>query len=203
MWILHWLPDSMILFVTYALFALGLALYTASKLVQWIPMMLQYRLPAELLGILTVTVAAYFYGGHSTEMAWRERVRELEAKLQVAEQKSQEVNVKIETRVVEKIKVVKENVYINKEIIREVAGAQLDAQCSLPRSSVVLHDSASRNEVPDRAAAADGTASDVKASALLETVVDNYGSCHQNAEKLKAWQDWYREQKKIFESVTR
>ena len=203
MWILHWLPDSIILFVTYVLFALGLGLYVASKLVQWIPIMMQYRLPAELLGILTVTVAAYFYGGHSTEMAWRERVRELEAQVKIAEEKSQQVNTVIETKIIEKVKVVKENVYINKEIIREVAGAQLDNQCTLPRSTVSLHDSASRNEVARGPESTDGTPSDVKASALLETVVDNYGSCHQNAEKLKAWQDWYREQKKIFESVTR
>jgi len=201
MWILHWLPDSIILFVTYLLFALGLGLYTASKLVQWIPMMLQYRLPAELLGVVAVTVAAYFYGGYSTEMTWRERVRELEAKVKIAEEKSQQVNTVIQTRVVEKIKVVKENVYINKEIIREVAGAQLDNQCTLPRSTVSLHDSASRNEVARGPESTDGTPSDVKASTLLETVVDNYGSCHENAEKLKAWQQWYREQKKIFESV--
>jgi len=203
MWILHWLPDSIILFVTYVLFALGLGLYVASKLVQWIPIMMQYRLPAELLGILAVIVAAYFYGGHSTEMAWRERVRELEAQVKIAEEKSQQVNTVIETKIIEKVKVVKENVYINKEIIREVAGAQLDNQCTLPRSTVSLHDSASRNEVARGPESTDGTPSDVKASALLETVVDNYGSCHQNAEKLKAWQDWYREQKKIFESVTR
>jgi hypothetical protein len=201
MWILHWLPDSIILFVTYVLFALGLALYTASKLVQWIPIMRQYRLPAELVGIVAVIVAAYFYGGYSTEMTWRERVRELEARVKTAEEKSQQVNTVVQTRVVEKIKVVKENVYINKEIIREVAGAQLDNQCTLPRSTVSLHDSASRNEVARGPESTDGTPSDVKASTLLETVVDNYGSCHENAEKLKAWQQWYREQKKIFESV--
>jgi hypothetical protein len=201
MWILHWLPDSIILFVTYVLFALGLGLYVASKLVQWLPIMRQYRLPAELLGILAVIVAAYFYGGYSTEMTWRERVRELEAQVKIAEEKSQQVNTVIETKIIEKVKVVKENVYINKEIIREVAGAQLDNQCTLPRSTVSLHDSASRNEVARGPESTDGTPSDVKASTLLETVVDNYGSCYENAEKLKAWQQWYREQKKIFESV--
>jgi hypothetical protein len=107
----------------------------------------------------------------------------------------------IETRVVTKIKVVKENVYVNREIIKEVAGKQLDAQCSLPNSTVSLHDSASRNEVAGRAAATDGTPSQVKASQLLDAVVQNYGACHENAAKLEAWQEWYREQKKIFESV--
>jgi hypothetical protein len=64
-----------------------------------------------------------------------------------------------------------------------------------------LHDSASRNEVPERAAATDGTPSGVEASRLLDRVVENYGACHENAEKLRGWQEWYREQKKIFESV--
>ena len=77
----------------------------------------------------------------------------------------------------------------------------MDAQCTLPKSTVSLHDSASRNEVPERAAATDGTPSEVKASQLLDRVVENYGSCHENAAKLEAWQEWYKEQKKIFESV--
>jgi hypothetical protein len=203
MWILHWLPDSIILFVTYGLFALGLGLYVASKLVQWIPIMGQYRLPAELLGIVAVIVAAYLYGGYSTEMTWRERVRELEAQVKIAEEKSQQVNTVIQEKIVTQVKVIKENVYVNREIIKEVAGKQLDAQCTLPKSTVSLHDSASRNEVPERAAATDGTPSGVEASQLLDRVVENYGTCHENAEKLKAWQDWYREQKKIFEGAVK
>jgi hypothetical protein len=97
--------------------------------------------------------------------------------------------------------VVKENVYINREIIKEVAGKQLDAQCTLPRSTISLHDSASRNEVPERSAAVDGTPSGVEASRLLDRVVENYGACHENTEKLKAWQEWYRAQKKIHEEI--
>jgi hypothetical protein len=141
------------------------------------------------------------FGSYGTEMAWRERVKELEAKVKVAEEKSQQVNTVIETKIVEKIKIVKENVYVNREIIKEVAGKQLDAQCTLPRSTVSLHDSASRNEVPERAAATDGTPSGIEASRLLDRVVENYGACHENAEKLRMWQEWYKEQKKIFESV--
>jgi hypothetical protein len=57
--------------------------------------------------------------------------------------------------------------------------------------------------VAERAAATDGTPSGVEAHRLLETVVENYGACHENAAKLKAWQDWYREQKSIFEAAQR
>ena len=200
-WMLGLIPDSFFVWVTYVLMILGAGLYVASKLVAWIPLMSQYKLPSELIGVGVLMVGVYMFGSYGTEMLWRERVRELEAKVKIAEEKSQQVNTVIETRVVTKIKVVKENVYVNREIIKEVAGKQLDAQCTLPQSTISLHDSASRNEVPQRAAATDGAPSGVEASRLLDRVIENYGACHENAEKLRAWQEWYRDQKKIFESV--
>lgn len=198
-WMLQLIPDSLFVWITYLLFAVGLVLYVASKLVSWIPLMGRYRLPAELAGVVALVVAAYFYGG----LSYREMIAEMKEKVRIAEEKSQQVNTVIETKVVEKIKVVKENVYINREIVKEVAGKQLDAQCSLPRSTISLHDSASRNEVPERSAAVDGTPSGVEASRLLDRVIENYGACHENAEKLKAWQEWYKAQKKIFDEVAK
>lgn len=200
-WIVSLIPDSVFIWLTYAIIAVGVGLYVASKLVVWIPMMGQYKLPAEVIGVLFLSAGMYLFGSYGTEMAWRARVQELEAKVKAAEEKSQQVNTVIEEKIVYKTKVIKENVYVNREIIKEVAGKQLDAQCTLPRSTVSLHDSASRNEVAQRATATDGTPSGVEASRLLDTVVENYGACHENAEKLKAWQEWYREQQKIFESV--
>jgi hypothetical protein len=161
-WVLALIPDSFFLWITYLLIAVGVGLYVASKLVTWIPLISQYKLPAELVGVVLLVAGSYLFGSYGTEMAWRERVRELEAKVKAAEEKSQQVNTVIETKIVEKIKVVKENVYVNREIIKEVAGKQLDAQCTLPKSTISLHDSASRNEVPERAAATDGTPRELK-----------------------------------------
>ena len=202
-WMFNLLPDSIFVMLTYVIFAAGLVLYIASKMVQWIPIMMQYRIPAELVGVLCLCIGAYFFGWRGNEEHWLARIKELEEKIVIAEARSREVNTVIETKIVTKIKVVKETVYANKEIIREVAGAQLDSQCSLPQSSVVLHDSASRNEVARGPESVDGTPSDIKASALLSTVVENYGSCNENIEKLKAWQEWYRAQKQIFEGVSK
>ena len=200
-WMISLIPDSIFIWITYALMTLGVGLYIASKLVAWIPLMGQYKLPAELIGVAVLVVGTYLFGSYGTEMAWRARVEELEAKVKIAEEKSQQVNTVIETKVITKVKVIKENVYINREVIKEVAGKQLDNQCTLPKSTVSLHDSASRNEVAGRAESTDGTPSTVKASELLDTVVQNYGTCNEVREKLCAWQEWYREQKKIFESV--
>jgi len=198
-WLLQLIPDGIFVWITYLLFGAGVLLYVASKLVSWIPLMGQYRLPAELVGVVALVVAAYFYGG----ISYREQIAEMKQRIKVAEEKSQQVNTVIETKIIEKVKVVKQNVYITREIVRDTAGRQLDSQCSLPQSTVSLHDSASGNQVPDRAAATDGTPSGIEASRLLDRVIENYGACHENAEKLKAWQEWYREQKKIFESISK
>ena len=196
-WLLQLIPDGIFVWITYLLFAAGVVLYVASKLVSWIPLIGQYRLPAELVGIVALVIAAYFYGG----ISYREQIAEMKQRVKIAEEKSQQVNTVIETKIIEKVKVVKQNVYITREIVRDTAGRQLDAQCSLPRSTVSLHDSASGNEIPNRAAAVDGTPSGIEASRLLDRVIENYGACHENAEKLKAWQEWYREQKTIFDSI--
>jgi hypothetical protein len=196
-WLLQLIPDGIFVWITYLLFAAGVVLYVASKLVSWIPLMGQYRFPAELAGVVALVIAAYFYGG----VSYRQQIAELKQQVRIAEEKSQQVNTVIETKIIEKVKVVKENVYITRKIVKEVAGKQLDAQCNLPQSTISLHDSASRNEVPQRAAATDGTPSGIEASRLLDRVIENYGACHENTEKLKAWQEWYSNQRKIYESI--
>ena len=200
------IPDDFFIWITYILFAVGLALYIISKLVAWIPKLVLptvYRFPIEILGVVMLVAGAYLFGSYGTEMIWRDKVKEMEDRVKVAEEKSQQVNTVVQTRVITRIKVIKQNVYQNREIIKEVVGKQLDASCTLPQSTVVLHDSASRNEVAGGAASTDGTPSTVKASELLDTVVVNYGTYYEVAEKLKGWQDWYASQKKIFESLQR
>jgi len=39
------------------------------------------------------------------------------------------------------------------------------------------------------------------ASTIFDTVVENYGTYNEVATQLKGWQQWYVEQKKIFEST--
>ena len=204
-WLISFIPDGFFIWITYILFALGFALYAISKVMDWLPRLYKlpdiYRLPVEILGVVMLVAGAYLFGSYGTEMIWRDKVKEMEDRVKVAEEKSQQVNTVIQTRVITRIKVIKQNVYQNREIIREVAGKQLDANCTLPVSTVVLHDSASRNEVAGGAGSTDGTPSTVKASELLDTVVVNYGTYYEVAEKLKGWQEWYRSQKAIFENL--
>jgi hypothetical protein len=196
-WLLQLIPDSLFVWITYALFLTGVVLYIVSKLVTVLPMINRYKIAAELSGVAVLIVAAYFYGG----VEYRKMIADLKDRVAIAEQQSKDANTALEKKTREKVQVIKETVYVNKTIIKETAGRQIDSQCVLPRSAVSLHDSASANQVSRGPESTDGTPSTVKASELLETVVDNYGTCHETAEKLRGWQEWYSTQRQIHESI--
>ncbi len=119
----------------------GIVLYIASKLVTWIPMMGQYRLPAEIIGVVLLVVGAFFYGGHGVQKAWLERVAELEAKVKAAESKSQIVNTVIQTKIVERVKIVEKKVEVVKKEI-EIQREVINAECKINDIAVELYNKA-------------------------------------------------------------
>ena len=187
MWLINILPDW--------IFYLFLVLSTITLIVGTV---LKSQ-TTQIASVLIIIVCIWFAGGISNEAKWKERVAELEAKVAIAEVKSAEVNTKVVTKTVTKIKKVKEVVYVNKEIIREVVAKQIDLQCTIPVSAISVHNSASQNEISRGTSSTDGAPSNVKASTLLGTVAENYGTYYEITEKLKGWQTWYTDQKKVFE----
>jgi len=102
MWILHLLPDTLILWFCNILLLAGIVLTGVAFFIKTLPFINQYRIPAQVLGIALLTLGVYFRGGYAVEQTWRDRVAEVEAKLRVAEQQSAKENTRIETRVVKK-----------------------------------------------------------------------------------------------------
>jgi hypothetical protein len=119
----------------------GIVLYIASKLVTWIPMMGQYRLPAEVVGVVLLVVGAFFYGGHGVQKAWLDRVAELEAKVKAAESKSQVVNTVIQTKIVERVKIVEKKVEVVKKEI-EIQREVINAECKINDVAIELYNKA-------------------------------------------------------------
>ena len=194
---LQWIPDGIFAWLVGMIFLAGVLAYVASKLVGWLPVIGRYKLAAELAGIAAMIVGAYFY----CDVGYRATIAEFKQKVAQAEQQSKEANERLAKKTQEQLQAIKDVKNENQKLIKETVGKQINATCSLPTSAISLHDSASRNEVARGPSATDGTPSKFKASELLGTVVDNYGACHENAAKLQAWQEWYREQQKIFEQV--
>ena len=67
--------------------------------------------------------------------------------------------------------------------------------CPLPGGFRLLHDAAADGRVPDPAGLADAAA--VPAQIVAETVVSNYGTCHQVAQQLIGLQEWIRAQQEL------
>jgi hypothetical protein len=140
-WIFSLIPDSFLIWITYALMILGFGLYIASKMVAWIPMMGQYKLPSEVIGIVVLVVGAYMFGGYGTEMAWRKKVEELQAKVKEAEIQSQKVNTVIQTKVVERVKIVEKKVEVVKKEI-EIQKEVINAECKVNDIAIGLYNKA-------------------------------------------------------------
>jgi predicted membrane metal-binding protein len=102
------IPDSWIELATYAILSAGIVLYILSKLVAWIPVIKSYRFPIEVIGIVLYGLGAFYAGGYGVERMWRDRVADMEKKVQELEGRQAEVVTKIETKVVTKIKKVVE-----------------------------------------------------------------------------------------------
>ena len=147
MWILHFLPDALILWVCNIVLLAGLLLSAAAFFIRRIPIINQYRIPAQVLGIALLVVGVYWRGGYAIEQEWRERVAEVEAKVAAAEAQSKEENVKIVTKVVTKTQVIRTRgadivKYVDREIVRYDEKFARGGICEIPQEFIKAHNSA-------------------------------------------------------------
>jgi hypothetical protein len=150
MWILHLLPDALIAWIVNIVLIAGTVVTVAGFFVRFIPFVNQYRIPVQIAGIVLLTIGVYFQGGYTTEMAWRERVREVEAKLQQAEKQSAEVNTEIVTKVVTQTKIVRERGddiirYVDREVVKNQEVIKFVENCPIPEIIVNTHNAAALN----------------------------------------------------------
>ena len=144
MWILHFLPDAVILWFCNILLLTGLLLTVAGLFAHRIPLIWQYQLPFRVLGIALLALGVYFRGGYAVEAEWRERVAEVEARLAQAEQASAELNNKLDAASQQKIKIIRGQTqvvrqYIDREVVRYDTKFMPGGQCEIPREFIQAH----------------------------------------------------------------
>ena len=141
MWILHFLPDSFILWFCNCLLFAGIVLTIAGFFAHRIPLIWQYQLPFKVAGIALLVLGVYFRGGLAVEAEWRERVAAVEAKLKEAEAKSAEANQQIDTRVQKQVTSIRQRMtYVRQYVDREVV--KYNDQCSIPQPFIDAHNRA-------------------------------------------------------------
>jgi len=150
MFILHLLPDAFLAFVVDAVLLAGVlstivTCFLLKYLIRLLPALAPHIKIAQIISVAVLVLGVYFKGGYSTEMAWRERVAEMESKIAQAQEQSQAANETIDSKAKEKIKIIREKGVIIKQYVdREVT--KYDNTCVIPQEVVRAHNAAAENK---------------------------------------------------------
>ena len=147
MFILQYLPDSVILWFCNGLLVAGIALTATAFFIKTLPFINQYRIPAQVLGIALLVLGVYLRGGLAVEQTWRERVAELEAQIVVAQAASKDANAKIETRVIKKTEYITRRgqdivQYVDREVVKYDTKFAPGGTCEIPQEFITAHNRA-------------------------------------------------------------
>lgn len=150
------IPDWLITWLVTGLIIVGLVGISAAWIAKFIPYFDLYRGPIQLIGIVCLVLGVYFRGGADVERSWRERVKELEAKVAIAEKQSQEANKKLSDQLAQNKKLTQEVKNANQASIRANA-EKINAECRVPDVAIGLHNSASQNKISGSPSGTPGT----------------------------------------------
>lgn len=136
MWMLTFIPDSILHAFVNSVFYAGIITSLLGFVFNF-SYLRPYRLIVQVVGIMLLVAGVYFKGGYEVEIQWRERAAELQAKIDTAVVKSQAANTVIQTKVVTKIKRVKEiQVQLQKEIVEKEK--IINGECVVPKEAIEI-----------------------------------------------------------------
>jgi len=163
MWFLSFIPDWILQWAIHGLVILGLLLTFVGSLVKFIPVIQPYALVGRQLGIVLLVVGVFFEGGYATEMSYRARIAEMQAKIKEAEIQSAKANEKLAAEVSKNKELIKEKVNRNAKDI-EAKREAINAECKLSDDAWVLYNRAIEPKISRGSSSANGARSGSKAS---------------------------------------
>ena len=120
MWLLSFLPTGFLELIINATLTGSVAGILLGFFGSRIPFVGSYLNTIKYVSIALFCVGLYWKGGFSVEKDWRERVELMDIKVKQAEAQAKEANEQINTRVVERTKVVREKGQIQIEYINRL-----------------------------------------------------------------------------------
>ena len=163
MWFLSFIPDWILQWAIHGLVILGLVLTFIGSLVRFIPVIQPYAMVGRQLGIVLLVIGVFFEGGYATEMSYRARIAEMQAKIKEAEIQSAKANEKLAYEVSKNKDLIKEKVNRNAKEIEAKRGA-INAECKLSDDAWMLYNRAVEPKISRSSSSANGARSGSKAS---------------------------------------
>lgn len=144
-------------FIIHSIFLGGILLTLFGFVLSFIPLIGKYRIPLQIIGLLTLIFGAYLEGGLADNKEWELKVKEVEAQVAKVEAQSAEKNIEIQEKIVTKTKIVKEKgdeviKYIDREIVKKEEVIKYIENCPVPQDIIDAHNAAAtlNNAVKDK-----------------------------------------------------
>ena len=148
MWLLDFMPD----WIFHAILLAGSLGLISSFILNFIPAFKLYHLPLQVISVLLIALGIWFEGAMSNQAEWESKVKDLEVKVAEAEAQSQETNVKIVTKTVKQIEIVREKgqdiiTYVDKEVVKDKEVIKFVENCPIPEIIISTHNAAALNKI--------------------------------------------------------
>jgi translation elongation factor EF-Tu-like GTPase len=147
MLLLEFLPN----WVFHVLLIVGVLGLLASVVLKFIPVIKTYDFPVKVISILLIMTGVWFDGAMSNQAAWEARVAEMQVKVAEAEAQSEKTNVKIITKVVKQLELVRERgqdviKYVDREVVKDQEVIKFVENCPIPQIVIDTHNAAALNQ---------------------------------------------------------
>ena len=147
MFLLSFIPDWLLSFAVNIIIIAGVTSIAVSIFFEfftrYIPWATPHKILLQIVGIILLITGVYFKGGADMEVKWRARVAEMEVKVAAAEAESKLASSKVQLKIVEKTRYVKENQIRIEQKIND-AKAKIDSQCKVSPEVIDIHNNAAK-----------------------------------------------------------
>ena len=158
MFLIQFFASNYLFLIVDAVILAGVAGVILTYLCFFIPFLIPYKPAIKIVSVILLIVGAYGKGALSSDDGWQKKIANVQAQLKSAEEKSKQENIRIETRVIEKVKIIKEKVHENKKA-NQAHKATIDAECKLPDVARMLYNRSITHEIPGSTSGTNATSS--------------------------------------------
>ena len=141
MWMLSFIPDSLISLIVHIIFAIGVIGFFVGSFASKFPFISAYGNIVKIVAGILLVVGLYLEGGLGVEQEWRKKVAEMQAKVALAEQQSAKENVRIVEKIVKQTEYIKtrgEDIvkYVDREVVKYDTKFAPGGQCEIPKEFI-------------------------------------------------------------------
>ena len=145
---MNFLPD----WIFHAILLAGVLGLLASFVLKFIPFFSTYNLLIQVGAIVLIVFGVWFEGAMSNQAEWEAKVAEMQVKVAEAEAKSQEENVKIITKTVKQLELVRTRGqdiinYVDREVVKDREVIKFVENCPIPEIIISTHNAAALNKI--------------------------------------------------------